>query len=636
MIIFLNLEIKNQQKVCTGGKCYLTFDVMISDNEGTYFDRATMLIKYNTAVFGSKIKTNAKLTVTKGTLFDATYTIGMYDTYSDGVRLICEYSMSGNRTMLPLTPTPLLHCKIELLTPTSDWEQANLYFTDLVESANNCFYAVTPCQYAKLNYYQVNYTPTALPAITNLSPLSIVAGTDQILTITGANFGTQRGTVCFKVANNGGQTYFKGLDEQYYVTPNGWNNTQIKVKVPSYISKIFWNDTATSGVGSGKIKIKTAAGNSRESASNLQIPYSILNKPDPTDNVIRRVYLTRTNCDADVESVFSESFRTQPHIDSIVKVVDKALRDWSRLTGLTLKLDRDPAGIAINMNPSFSWNYDTISGHTVPAGYASCYQAFMHELGHVLGLDHVNQTSDLMYYQLNANIATTIINVTSSSIPVQAVQKNIADSKAIMWPTNNNPPIYPLGNILNARFTVTQSCYGANNGVIGTTVIGGKTPYSFLWKKNGVTVATTQNIGSLSPDDYNLTLTDGVSCIQNYTVTVPSVSGSTPLTLSFTTTGSNPQLYRANVAGGVPPFTYKWSVMQLETEIIIKEKTVIDCTLPQGYVNTEYMPTSYQNSNCTLKLTVTDANGCQIKGSSAGKGAMLLEDFENYACALCS
>ena len=194
------VEIKNQQKVCLGGKCYLTFDVMVSDNgnEEIYFHRASVCIKYNTAIFGTKIKENAKLTVTRGELFGPT---------------------------------------------------TNVYTTEILDlSANNTFYSESPCAYNSLkNYDQVIFTPTALPAITNLSPTSIVAGTDQTLTITGTNFGTQRGTVCFKGADDGGANYLKGLDEQYYVTPNDWSNTQIKVKVPSYVSKTFQNDTTKMG-----------------------------------------------------------------------------------------------------------------------------------------------------------------------------------------------------------------------------------------------------------------------------------------------------------------------------------------------------------------------------------------------------
>jgi len=41
-----------------------------------------------------------------------------------------------NYISLNSTPFPLLHCKIELLTTTSEWEQANLYFTDVATTAN--------------------------------------------------------------------------------------------------------------------------------------------------------------------------------------------------------------------------------------------------------------------------------------------------------------------------------------------------------------------------------------------------------------------------------------------------------------------------------------------------------------------
>ena len=76
-------------------------------------------------------------------------------------------------------------------------------------------------------YFKTYYKTNNPPTITSISPTSRVAGVGEILTINGSNFGTTSGKVYFRAADNGGQTYLNGLDNQY-ITASGcsWSNTQ--------------------------------------------------------------------------------------------------------------------------------------------------------------------------------------------------------------------------------------------------------------------------------------------------------------------------------------------------------------------------------------------------------------------------
>ena len=447
------------------------------------------------------------------------------------------------------------------------------------------------------------------------------------------------------------------------------------------------------GAGTGTIQIKTASGDSCVSSMTLQIPYSIKNDTITMDGVkkFQRIYLTRRDCDYDFLFTLAPSFEGLSNLSAMVAVIDTALQHWSELTGLILKLERKPngelqysdedwpnlykkyridrtssinpqygamgsntptskvvisgntylycnsgSGILINPQPQdnppslgqFYWDYK-ISGKA-DTGKASFYQAFMHEVGHILLLGHVNQTSELMYY--NIETGHNIITKTALAPTVSAVKDNISRSRSIKWEqaTPSFPALYPV-QALQSSFTVAKSCYGANNGSIKATITGGKEPYRYTWKKNGITIATTKNISNLAPGTYTLQMRDTLNCFLNDTIIVPAVGGGSPLTLNITkipATSTTPELFKATVTGGVTPYTYKWTagVPPIADTSIYKpaERGVgigIACLLPSDYVNTPNMPTSLQTSSCKLTITVTDKNGCLISGSpSAAKG----------------
>lgn len=107
--------------------------------------------------------------------------------------------------------------------------------------------------------------PLALPLITRLSPTSLRAGTGDVLTITGSNFGASRGTgyVEFKNADDGGKTYIKPLETDYL----SWTDTEIRVKVPTY-----GIDGGTAG--SGKIRVANNDPNTATSSDSLTVVFA--------------------------------------------------------------------------------------------------------------------------------------------------------------------------------------------------------------------------------------------------------------------------------------------------------------------------------------------------------------------------
>lgn len=132
-------------------------------------------------------------------------------------------------------------------------------------------------------------------------------------------------------------------------------------------------------------------------------------------------------------------------------------------------------------------------------------------------------------------------------------------------------------------------CFEGNNGSVDLTVIGGVTPYFYLWNSGPV----TEDITNLIAGYYEVTVTDDNGCIimDNITLTEPSDS------LAFTfevvdvlcKNGSDGEI-DLTVTGGTIPYMYNWSSGDTLTNI-------------------ENLTASYYT------FLVTDNNGCLISDS---------------------
>jgi hypothetical protein len=148
-----------------------------------------------------------------------------------------------------------------------------------------------------------------------------------------------------------------------------------------------------------------------------------------------------------------------------------------------------------------------------------------------------------------------------------------------------NPDSKPIKLSTTITQTGTIKCNADKNASLKAAVLGGTTPYQYLWS----TGATSEEIASIGAGIYNLTVTgkDGSSTTSSVTITEP-----TKITVTTTSKAANPQFKNGNavatVTGGTSPYSYAWNTTPTQS-------TATATNLIPG----------------TYSVTVTDNNSCK-------------------------
>ncbi len=144
---------------------------------------------------------------------------------------------------------------------------------------------------------------------------------------------------------------------------------------------------------------------------------------------------------------------------------------------------------------------------------------------------------------------------------------------------------------INLNFTLTNvSCFGAFDGNVVLTPIGGTQPFSYIWS-NGMTGPFGFN---LNAGNYSVTLTDvnGCTATNFFGVTQPNPISIALLDTQATSCVACDGSIHMVVTGGVSPYTYNWN----------------------GGVTTQHL---FGLCIGTYTLILTDANGCTSTASSS-------------------
>jgi hypothetical protein len=118
---------------------------------------------------------------------------------------------------------------------------------------------------------------------------------------------------------------------------------------------------------------------------------------------------------------------------------------------------------------------------------------------------------------------------------------------------------------VGALATPPIACLGANV-TLNANVIGGSTPYTYLWMPGSVSTATYTVVATTAAATYSITATDPNGCSASTTANVNTDNLSTylqPRTTICANAGGAPGTptsgLQVQVMGGAPPFSYSWN-----------------------------------------------------------------------------
>jgi len=169
-------------------------------------------------------------------------------------------------------------------------------------------------------------------------------------------------------------------------------------------------------------------------------------------------------------------------------------------------------------------------------------------------------------YNHNGNQQTPITDITQNPYPLtvneigQYTIASVTDSRGCSGPGQG--AVLVTESNLNLTAVVSNvKCAGQANGSINTTVIGGKSPYTFAWD-GPQPIGNVADPLNLKAGTYTVTVTDAFGCTNErvYQVIEPAgVNLAIVNALGPNCTNPNGGSIDLDATGGTPTYTYKWN-----------------------------------------------------------------------------
>lgn len=283
-------------------------------------------------------------------------------------------------------------------------------------------------KYQNPSHLDPNFGRRATPIITSFTPTTRNAGTDEIVTINGSNFGATQGTgkVQFRDANSGGTAWYNALKYE------SWTDTKIEVYLPTR-------------AGTGQIRVTNGTNETQTSTGSITVPFANLNGifdgDDPyftqhtedngTNNDFNWQFNTQFFDSTDAKDAFIRSleiwrcgtfipwnvlgtntiisdYEASDNINLVTWDHSNALptnvlgRCYSRWSGCGAVGNRTAyvRELDIVFNIARSWHYDLANAN---GGKFDFVSVCGHELGHGHQLGHVIDASKMMHFSIGAN-----------------------------------------------------------------------------------------------------------------------------------------------------------------------------------------------------------------------------------------
>ncbi|RIJ37537.1 IPT/TIG domain-containing protein [Pontibacter oryzae] len=371
-----------------------------------------------------------------------------------------------------------------------------------------------------------------VPVITSFSPTVASAGTGTILTINGSGFGNSRGngSVEFRNADDGGQTYVKPLRKEYI----SWTDRQIRMYIPS-----ITQDGGTAG--SGPIRVTASDGSTFVSATSLTLEFAYSNidlndtsfKPILIDQSGNGGYAIRFAPSMENQQAAKEGFRRAMNswvcasevnweigapttkdaaADDDMVIIRFAptstvgagvlARTVSRYAGCANGVDTLfwVTEFDMEINSNIRWQY----GPAGPGdGEFDFETVVLHELGHAHQLGHVNLSRAVMFYAIEQRQLVrdlSPIDIKGADLVMATSTENdgtLGDYDCRETPSPMVPSLEGECNLAPEIYTLEADFTSENTVTISWTTRNELTVDNFIVQRSasGTTGSTWEDIG---------------------------------------------------------------------------------------------------------------------------------------------
>ncbi len=311
----------------------LNFDIYVEGLWGSYdFAEAELFIEYDPSVLGLNIGSSGVLTLSPGVVSSSSnYSLSVNDVNPDKVSIDIK-ALNTGLALHTITNVAEQLVHIQIVSPTSgnpdiEFDETAMQQLSSYLDANNGVEAFQ--QVFAIGSISDVGGISLVPQIMSFSPDTVRAGTGDILTIIGTDFGATKGQVKFPNADDGGATYTQ--------TPVGdiltWTPTMITVRVPSQFN-------GAKPAGTGQFLVETSSGAIANSNTVLEVLFAMYNF-QTSINTSNLIFLADDE-DGDGMEDGTLGFQVDNTINNnpnAISIVERALCDWNNITNIKWKID---------------------------------------------------------------------------------------------------------------------------------------------------------------------------------------------------------------------------------------------------------------------------------------------------------
>jgi hypothetical protein len=432
----------------------LDFDIYVEGLWGSYdLTESELLIEYDPTALGANVNSNGVLSISPGVVSNSpNYSLSVNDINPDRVSINIK-ALNTGFTVYTVSNVAEQLVHVQIASPASgnpdiEFDEAAMQQLSEYLDANSGVEAFQQV-FAVGKIEDISGGGNMLfPNITDFYPDTISAGTGDILTIIGTNFGLTRGDSRVKLRNakdgpNLSTIPWVSCTDSNYVY---WSDDTIKIIVAAggFEDNNISNVSDDTFPGTGKIRVMKGSGNLNFSTSNnnLFIPYCLINAVSSQNTL--RYFLGNRNTIGGYDLFYSGEFRR----DTLARqTFERALKSWRYQTlvnfrvvdstetninnscrieydllpigAMTTTLARTTPSIGVCSDTSFTpikqdfiyqksfnlkfnsqlnWHKINTMPSVLPNNTYDLESRTLHELGHAHLLNHSNNPNDLMYF----------------------------------------------------------------------------------------------------------------------------------------------------------------------------------------------------------------------------------------------